>query len=204
MARYRCVVGQPLEEQVLALQHADDGPPQRRFSGLARPSRSETGRTTRSYGGCCFRYATSLPISLAWKPASPRSMETVSSPRSFGSTDTPLPAAALMTAGTSQRKSRMAGVLRKSGTRCCEEHADPAEEDVAVADVRLVRPGGGVDGQQRDVVAAGHQLRGYGVVAQAGPAVHPARARRQVEEAHATWGGSPGASRGTLTILREP
>ena len=60
-----------------------------------------------------------------------------------------------------------------------QEDADAAEEDVAAADVALVRPRGRVDGREQHVVAAREQLRRQRVVAQAAPAVHRARAARE-------------------------
>ena len=78
----------------------------------------DVGMTTTSKGGWPWRYWTSFRTSFAWNPSSPRRVETVRSPRSFGSTETPRPVAARMTAGMSQRKSSTAGVLRRRGT-CC-------------------------------------------------------------------------------------
>ena len=56
----------------------------------------------------------------------------------------------------------------------------PPKKTCAVADVRLVGARRRVDGQQRHVVAAGHELGGERVVAQAAAAVHAARARREM------------------------
>jgi hypothetical protein len=71
-----------------ALQRRRWGP-QLRFRAGARLSSSEFGRLTTSKGARVFRCSTSFTISLRWKPCSPRSMDTVSSPRSFGSVLTP-------------------------------------------------------------------------------------------------------------------
>ena len=61
----------------------------------------------------------SLRNSFAWRPASPCSVETVSSPRSFGSTETPRPVAAGSRPECPRGSRARPGVLRKSGTCCC-------------------------------------------------------------------------------------
>jgi hypothetical protein len=63
-------------------------------------------------------------------------------------------------------------------------HADAAEEHAVVADVGLVGDGGRVDRQQRYVVPAGDHLRGQRVVAEAAPAVHLAGAGGDGQDPH--------------------
>ena len=63
----------------------------------------------------------SLRISLAWKPSSPRKVETVSGARSAALVDTPWLVTARITEGESHSLSKIAGVRRRNGT-CCSRY----------------------------------------------------------------------------------
>ena len=51
-------------------------------------------------------------------------------------------------------------------------HADAAEENLLLADVGLIREGGGVDGQQDDIVTLAFELGRERVIADTTAAVH--------------------------------
>ena len=153
--------------------------------GAARPISSEYGRLTTSGGGSSFSQSSSLSISLRWRPCSPCSIETVMlAEERAGRPGSRAATRSRMNARRVPQPVEQRGVCRNSGDVLLQVDADAAEEHAAAADVRLVGQRRRVDGQQRDVVAARHQLGGQRVVAQAAAAVHRRRAGGEREDAH--------------------
>jgi hypothetical protein len=65
-----------------------------------------------------------------------------------------------------------------------EAHANPVQEHLRFADVRLVRAGGRIKGEQDNVVALPLEFRRQGVVAETTTAIHSGGAGCEREDSH--------------------
>ena len=157
-----------------------------RFSGSASPSSSEYGRLMTSKRSSVRSHSSSLSISLAWKPALALEHRDGHLAEAFRVDLDLAPGRELQRPGRVPELVEKARRMPEERRVLLEKHADPAEEHLLAADVRLVGLGRRVDRRQHDVVAAPEQLGRERVVAQAAAAVHAAGAARERQDAHAS------------------
>jgi hypothetical protein len=174
-----------VEEEVVALQGADDGCLQLAPQRLGEPEQQrirEVDDVERLLSSQPFEQL--LDLLSPGTPAGPLSMETVISPRLFASTLIDrLVASFKRPRGVPQLVDKPRRVTEQ-GRVLLEENADPAEEDLLAADVLLVGLRRRVHGRQHDVVAAAQQLGGERVVPQAAAAIHGAGAAGERQDPH--------------------
>ena len=130
------------------------------LDGLGQAESSEYGRLTTSKRGSVFSQSSSFWISLRLGPRSPRSIDTVISPRLFGSTLIWRCRREPQRPPSSPTADREASACDGRAAMLLEVDTDAAEEDAGGADVRLVGRRRRVDGRQDDVVTAPQQRRG--------------------------------------------
>ena len=186
--RLRAVgLAQRAEEEVLALERADDGPAQRALERRGHADEQRVRQDDEVEGRQAVEVAEELAELLGLEALLALEGRDGERPELVGVHREAAPGGRLDDRGRVPEAVEDGRGLAEERHVLLEVDADPPEEDVPVADVRLVGEGGRVDGEEQHVVLAGEELRGERVVAQAAAAVHPARARGDLEEAHAQF-----------------